>query len=128
VVLGLVALIVPGIILACMYYVSMPACIAEQSGVFQSMSRSSFLTGGHRLKVFGASTLFWVVAAILGGGFAVVYDLAFPEAGPIETLVGTEVPMVVVNCFGGILISVFYYELRIAKEGVDIDKIASVFD
>jgi hypothetical protein len=127
-VLGLLVLIIPGIILGCMYYVSMPACIAEQTGVFESMSRSSFLTEGRRWQVFGASLLYWVAAAIFGGIYGAVFDLVFPEAGQVGTLVGTEVPMVVVNAFGGVLIGVFYYELRVAKEGVDIDKIAGVFD
>ena len=30
--------------------------------------------------------------------------------------------------FSAVVAAVFYYELRVAKDGVDIDKIASVFD
>jgi hypothetical protein len=30
--------------------------------------------------------------------------------------------------FGAVLVAVAYYYLRVAKEGVDVDQIASVFD
>jgi hypothetical protein len=32
------------------------------------------------------------------------------------------------GAFNAVLVGVFYYQLRVAKDGVDIDKIASVFD
>jgi hypothetical protein len=127
VVLGAFVLVFPGIILGCMYYVSMPACIAEQTGVFESMSRSSFLTAGHRWQVFGAALLYGIVVAIVSRVFGIVEDIvedmAFPLGDQIGALIGTEAPMVFVNAFGGVLVSVLYYELRAAKEG----KIASIF-
>jgi hypothetical protein len=51
---GLVLLIVPGLILLAMWYVSTPACVVEQLGPFDSMARSSQLTKGHRWKIFGS--------------------------------------------------------------------------
>jgi len=61
---GMFAGAVPGISACCMYYVAAPVCIAEQAGVGAGLSRSSVLTKGHRLQIFGAITLIMVVYAI----------------------------------------------------------------
>jgi hypothetical protein len=122
--LGTVLLIVPGLILACMYYVSMPACVAENSGVFKSMSRSRFLTTGNRWKVFGTFLLMLLGGIIIGGIVGAIFALA----GRPALLVATQVAGAIVGAFNGVLVSVFYYQLRVAKEGVDIEKIAGVFD
>src|ERR1700719_2493223 len=64
--LASILLVVPGLMVACAYYVSMPACIAEQTGVFESMSRSAFLTKGYRWQVFGMFLLILVGGIVLG--------------------------------------------------------------
>src|SRR5205814_4533453 len=38
---GLVALLVPGLIALCMLYVAVPACVVEEWGVVQSLTRSA---------------------------------------------------------------------------------------
>lgn len=122
--MGTLMLVVPGIILACMFYVSMPACIAEQTDVFQSMSRSRFLTRGYRWQVFGTLLLITITGAVFDG----VVAAALEPVGEITSLVGTQAAAVIISSFAGVIDSVLYYKLRVAKEGVDIDKIASVFD
>jgi hypothetical protein len=124
IVFGCILLIVPGIMWACMFYVAIPACVAERAGVFESLSRSRFLTKGYRWQVFG--TFLLVAAAGLVVGPIVGIGLAF--TGLIGTLIGIQVLQAIISAFNGVLIGVFYYELRVAREGIDIDKIASVFD
>jgi hypothetical protein len=121
---GLIVLLVPGITFACMYYVSTPVCVAERAGVFASMSRSSFLTKGHRWQVFGTFLLILVGGLALGS----IVGLVFALTGRVGLLISTQALGAIVSSFNGVLVSVFYYELRVAKEGIDIDKIASVFD
>jgi Uncharacterised protein family (UPF0259) len=122
--LGAILLVVPGIIVACMLYVSMPACIAERAGVFDSMSRSAFLTKGHRWQVFGMFLLILVGSLILGA----IAALVFAFTGDVGLRITSQAINAVVGAFYGVIVGVFYYQLRVAKEGVDIDKIASVFD
>jgi hypothetical protein len=122
--LGSILLLVPGMIVACMYYVSMPACVAEQTGVFESMSRSAFLTKGYRWQVFGMFLLIVVGGLILGA----IVGLVFAFTGRVGPAVASQAMKAVVGSFYGVIVGVFYYQLRVAKEGVDIDKIASVFD
>lgn len=122
--LGSILLLVPGMIVACMYYVSMPACVAERTGVFESMSRSAFLTKGYRWQVFGMFLLIVVGGLILGA----IVGLVFAFTGRVGLQVASQAMKAVVGSFYGVIVGVFYYQLRVAKEGVDIDKIASVFD
>jgi hypothetical protein len=122
--LGVLLLIVPGLIFACMYFVSSPVCVAERTGVFASMSRSRLLTKGHRWQVLGIFLLMLIVIIALSS----IAGLAFTPTGATGVMAARLVVGAVVGSFNGVLVSVLYYELRAAKEGVDIDKIASVFD
>lgn len=122
--LATILLIVPGLMVACRYYVAMPACIAEQTGVFDSMSRSAFLTKGYRWQVLGMFLLVLLGGLIVGA----IFGLVFAVTGKVGLQIVTQAVAAVVGAFNGVLVGVFYYQLRVAKEGVDIDRIASVFD
>jgi uncharacterized membrane protein len=129
-------LLVPGLIVFCMYYVAAPVCIAEQVGVGASLSRSRFLTKGHRWQVFGALILIFIIEAIVASAIFGVIHLAVSYAGAAVVSAATSpaghvlsiVVQAVFTAFNAVIASVFYYELRVAKEGIDLAKIASVFD
>ena len=122
--LGLLLLAVPGIMLACRWYLSVPVCIAERTGVFDSMGRSRDLTAGHRWQIFGAGAL----VIIAGWIFGAAASLAAAPFSVFAVQVAALALSAVVTSFTGVLVGAFYYELRVAKEGVDIERIASVFD
>ena len=122
--LGLMLLVVPGLIVICMYYVATPVCIAENEGVFGSMSRSAQLTKGHRWQIFGILGLIWIASVII----TVLIEALGAGLGAIPEFILTQVWQVVAGAFGGVVSGVLYYNLRVAKEGVDINQIASVFD
>src|SRR5262249_15269663 len=63
--LGVILLLVPGIIVGCMYFVAAPVCIVERAGVGASLSRSRFLTKGHRWQIFGVYALVLILAFIV---------------------------------------------------------------
>jgi hypothetical protein len=112
---GFILLVVPGFIVLSMCYVALPACVVERLGPFQSLSRSSQLTKGHRWKVFGIwSTILAAVLALAGSSIVLIVGMFFWNtlARAIESIVAV----------------VAYHDLRVAKEGVDIEHIASVFD
>jgi len=78
VVLGFIALIVPGIILAIMFSLALPALLLENKGVIDSMGRSRELVSHRWGKTFGtflvlgiiviiASIIVGAITAILGG-------------------------------------------------------------
>ena len=123
-VLGIMAFVIPGLILYTMWFVAVAACVVDRTGPWASMRRSRELTKGHRWKILGLALLL-----LLLSGLNVVLQLALKAAGG-ETLalIGNLIYTSLGSVFSSIVIAVSYYELRAAKEGLDIEQIASVFD
>jgi len=125
IVVAILLLIIPGIIVTCALYVALPACVIERLGAKNSLGRSWSLTRGHRWQIFGLVVLVAVVTEIATAGVGAA-------AGMMNNVallnVAKFVVQVVVQSFGIVLTAVVYHDLRVAKEGVDIDTIASVFD
>jgi hypothetical protein len=130
-------LVVPGIILYTMWCVATPVLVAENAGVFDSLSRSSELTKGNRWRIFGLFLLLvillWIFAAIVGvvfvatglmtesvtalatGGLSITYQI-------INAVVNTLMTAVF-----GTLVARLYVDLRVAHEGPMVDALADVF-
>jgi hypothetical protein len=123
--LGLLLLLVPGLILMTMWWVGTPACVVERTGPWTSLKRSAALTKGHRWKVFGLIILLFIVNLIVSQILEVVL-----------LLVGSDILSILARLLWGALYGAYYaisvvmtyHDLRVAKEGVDIEQIASVFD
>ena len=129
-ILGFIALIIPGFIVMTMFWVVVPVAVIERQGVGSSLSRSRFLTYGHRWAIFG-------IVILLGLAQGLSQALA-------QTLLLPSIPLRVQDLlpwlFGDLLITAFfaalaavtvgvgYYLLRSEKEGADIKTIAAVFD
>jgi len=133
--LGSALLIFPGIMLFMMWFVATPVCVVERLGPFASMGRSRELTKGHRWKLFGMLLLLLIPALIIGAIIGVIAVAATGSfltlASAMTTTVGQIVNLAwnaVWTAFFAILIVVTYHDLRVAKEGVDTDQIAAVFE
>jgi hypothetical protein len=120
-----VAFIFPFFIVMCMLYVAIPACVIEKLGVFASMGRSSDLTRGYRWPIFGLILIVGIVSIVLFSFIS--YLLAMAGGRPVSWVInfGWDV---VSTAFSGVLVAVIYHNLRVAKEGIDVSKIANVFD
>lgn len=122
--IGFVLLIVPAIIVTLMLFVAVPASVME-GGVGKALKRSAALTKGHKGELFGLS----IVLGIPMQAVAVLMVLTvIPQLGPAA---GAIVDLGLQCFFGGIVGScgaVAYHDLRIVKEGVDTEEIASAFD
>jgi hypothetical protein len=121
---GFLLLIVPGVILLCMWWVAVPACVVENLGPIQSLSRSAELTRGYRWKIFG---LFVLVSVINGIGGKMV-DLVFGLAGDVVAGIGSLCWFVAWTAFSNCVLIMTYHDLRVAKEGIDTEQIAAIFD
>jgi hypothetical protein len=124
VVLGVILLIIPGLILYTMWFVAVPACVVERRGPWTSLRRSRELTKGYRWKLFALALL------LLVGNFgsSLVASGLGALAGPIVGLGGQLIWIGIWAAFSATVITVTYYDLRVIKEGVDIDQITAVFD
>jgi hypothetical protein len=119
------ALVAPGLFLMVIWYVAGAACIAEKLGVRQSLRRSRELTKGFRWRIF-ALLLLIIAATLIGSSLS----FATQEAGMNVwgQLALDFIWQGLSGGFGSVLVAVAYYHLRVAKEGVDVEQIAAVFD
>ncbi len=124
VMLGMLLLIVPGIMLACAWYVAVPVTAVERLGVGAALTRSQDLTRGYRWSIFGMFMLLIVlmllVMTVLVGLFSAMGSL---PAAIISGLVG-----VFLGLYGGVLGAVAYHDLRITKEGATTDELVKAFE
>jgi hypothetical protein len=135
-VLALIPLVVPGIILLIMWFVVMPACVVEQLGPIRSMGRSRELTKSYRWRVFGLNLLILIPAllfsAVIGAAVFYVANIGNPAANPaFASMVGHIANLIwsaIWSGFAMVVVVVSYHDLRVAKEGIDTDQIAKVFD
>jgi uncharacterized membrane protein len=122
--LASILLVVPGLIVYTMLFVSMPACIVEQLGPIKSMGRSADLTKGNRWRVFGL----WLLAVLASAIVGLILQALASVGGPMLVLALKLIWGALWGAFNAIMVVVTYHDLRVAKEGVDTDQIASVFD
>jgi hypothetical protein len=123
--LAFVALVIPGLIVVTMLFVTIPACVVEGLGPIKSMGRSARLTKGHRWKIFGLVFAMIIVGLIVQ---SILGGLGRAIGGPILGIIVLVLWGAVLSAFNAILAIVIYHDLRVAKEGVDTDQIAAVFD
>jgi len=121
--LGMIALIVPGIILWLGWSVSVPVLIQERLGVFGSMSRSRALTKGSRWSLFGLFLVLIIIAMVIQGAVGVVVYLFH---GIIAAIVAGLVQSVM-SMLLSVAAAVSYVELRQVKEGTSVDELAEIF-
>jgi len=120
-----VLLLIPAFIVLTMLFVAMPACIVEQLGPMDSLRRSRELTKGHRWAIFG---LWFLVAIVVAIGSKLAGLVGSLIGGVGVSLLFSLIWGALAGAFNAIMVVVAYHDLRVAKEGVDTDKIASVFD
>ena len=122
--LAAILLVFPAFIVMSMLFVAMPVCIVERLGPVKSLGRSSMLTKGHRWKVFGLWLIIFLVTAVGAGMLGGIGYATGPIVGGLLKLIWGALA----GAFNAIMVVVAYHDLRVVKEGVDTDHIASVFD
>jgi len=129
VVLGLVALIVPGIIFFCTLWVAVPAGAVEKVGVTEAMKRSTELTRNHRGSIFLVLVIMALLQGLMGAVIGFLFGVGVAATGaPLMSAVSLLVVSVLFAPLGAIPPAVGYYQLRMVKEGLGADELASVFD
>ncbi|WP_380786174.1 hypothetical protein [Sphingomonas sp. R86521] len=140
---GTIFLIVPGIMLAVMWSVSLPAIVAERPGVFGAFGRSQALTKGARWHVFGilllACVIYLLVSIAIGVASVAGYGSlsALTGGGQVQMPVPTQ-PSLIVQLLQSIITTVvltwfttvgaaLFIELRDWKEGPDAERLADIF-
>jgi len=135
-----ILLLVPGILLALMWAVAVPAKVLEDKGVFDSMSRSSELTQGSRGRIFliglmifalglGVGSLLQAPIMIVAGANIFTGGARALGAGwRVASQVGTFISQCLVGPIGTIAFSLVYYDQRVRKEAFDLQLMMSALD
>jgi uncharacterized membrane protein len=119
IVLGLVALIVPGIILAVRYALLDPVVVLEGASTSEARSRSVALTLGARWQIFCAGILFFVGFFVLT--FVVYFPVGlFPALDSMATGVALDCLLDVAFAVIQIVLFLYYWEaVEIERVGTE---------
>src|SRR5262249_11824034 len=112
-------------ILYTMWFAAVAACVVERRGPFSAMERSNQLTNGHRWENFGfllLRSLVMLLASVLIG------LILTPLGSTIISFIVSLAWTAIWGAYYAVSVAVSYHDLRVAKEGIDIEQIASVFD
>lgn len=121
---ALLLVLIPIAYCACMWSVSVPACVTENLGAGESMKRSSALTQNYKVKIFLSYLVALTVCLIL----IVIFKLLLLMGGVKSDLVDRLITDFFVSLFINVTTAVIYYRLREVKEGTAIDALTNVFD
>jgi len=137
-------LLVVSIVLMLRYYLTTQVIVLENKGVFAGMTRSSTLSAGNRGKLFllilAVGILTWIIGLGFGwiaGKIAPTVDLeqlanagsfeevrqALTHTMMVQNLIGLAGEILIMPITAGAFI-LFYYDLRIRKEGFDLEMLA----
>jgi hypothetical protein len=123
--LGVIMLVLPGLMLFVVLWVVIPVAVVERLGIIASLRRSVFLTKGNRWRITGLVAVLLLISILIS---------TLPEL-----IVGTGITWrayayfdyaltALVTAVSAVVITVSYHDLRLLKEGVDVEGIAAVFD
>ncbi len=131
---GLILLVLFGVlVLACRLALAVPVVTLEHDGVVAAVSRSMDLTKGFAMQIFLILFLYWVLSSIA----SVIFTFPFlfmsmlprPHVLPFGITVlqdvATFIAQVLVAPIETIAISLMYYNLRVRKEGFDLEHLMS---
>ena len=125
--LGFVCLIVPGLVLLTQFWVAVPVTVIEQSGASASLSRSGELTKGNRWRVL-AIALLMVLVVFASGLVLGVLALIAKGVGGAWIEAASTLLLIPIQCLSAIAPVVAYHDLRVGREGVDVEELLKVFD
>lgn len=129
---GLIFCLVPGVFLFAMWSVSPAALVTEQLGPVAALRRSFRLVKGRFWPVLGAIVLgylLYIVVSQIVGAITSVFTFmgAMNEAqfSFLPTVVGSALVSVVSAPFLAAMVTIIYFDLRVRKEGYDLELMAS---
>jgi hypothetical protein len=129
--IGFILLVIPGIWLYAAWSVSIPALVIERTGPFRSLGRSRRLVKGSWWRSAGVLVVSSVLALVVGGLIEGLLTAAALSSGNpsvvfvvVITVLATIVSAVLLQPFAAAVTTVLYYDLRIRREGYDLELVA----
>lgn len=120
--IGFILLIIPGIIALAYTFAMQQAVMIEGARAADSWERSKGLAEDNFWRIAGTSVMAFVITFVAGIGLAVFTGQFFPD--PRWNLISTNLLLVLIHPFGAVVSTVLYYDLRVRKEGYDVQLMA----
>jgi hypothetical protein len=136
VVLGCMTCLVPGVVFYVFFVFVGQVVVVENKGVFAALGRSQELTTGYRWRILGMLVLFVLMYGMLIAAVQTL-DYFLPSAERVRTEGGMkvifnranyliqmaiDVPVrTLVQTYTGVCMTLLYFDLRIRKEGYDLE-------
>ena len=132
--LGLCALIVPGLILMVRFWLAVPVAVIESPGASASLSRSTELSEGNRWAIFALALIMFLVqmaVTLTLGAIIGVATLSEGAASPRQAATVQffiELMVIPIVALAAVAPVVAYHDLRKGKEGADVEDLLRAFD
>ena len=130
VVFGVILLVIPGILWSLSYALVVPIVLVEGHKALPSLKRSWDLVKGYRKKVFAILVVVYVLQWLLGFGMGslakTLFALESATANVMESAL-SNLLSIFMTPFGIIADILLYYDLRIRKEGFDLEMLSRAF-
>jgi hypothetical protein len=126
VVFGLFLLVIPGILWMLSYSLIVPVILVEGQKGMSSLSRSRELIKGFRGKAFCILLIVNLLQVVLAGGVGVIAGMLFGESGggPMLKSALNNLLSIFLTPLGIIAAILLYYDMRIRKEGFDLEMLS----
>jgi hypothetical protein len=129
---GAILCVLPGVWLFISWAVALPVLMTENARGTKAMGRSFRLVKGRWWATFGALVLAYILSAVVGGGVAALLSAASLSGSGHSTLVDIVLRVVsgsisslITVPFAAALTVVIYLDLRVRKEGFDVQLLAA---
>jgi hypothetical protein len=128
IVLGFMAMVIPGVYLALALGLAVETLIIERKGIIESMKRSFFLTRGKKMEIFFFTLLLTLVSFVLEK----VVDFIFSVVDQSQMAVNIETinllfTQALLTPLGACVFILIYFNSRIEKERFDLEHMVEQF-
>ncbi len=127
---------VPGIYMWIIYLFASQVVVAEATSGMGALNRSNSLVSGHWWRIFGVVLLVGIISGVVQGIVVGPMAIFFPATEPIKTETGVtmiyhphrqaiqalaQIPFAAAfHAFGAVCTTLLYLDMRIRKEGLDL--------
>ena len=128
--IGFILLIVPGILWSLSYALIIPAIMVEGLKAGPSLKRSTELAKGHRGKVFAIMVVINLLVVLLSSGVGTIAKLVLNVESTGGAIFGNAIDSlmtILLTPLGIVANILLYYDLRIRKEGFDLEMLSLSF-
>jgi len=106
----------------CTFWLAIPVAVVERPGIVASLSRGARLARGAKLRIFVILLVVFSLQVAVG----IMANVAL-LGKPVATVWATLLIAITVGTLMAVANAVAYHDVRVAKEGVGIEELVSVF-